>query len=75
MKNISAYIFIASGEKSQCCHDSEGLEVKAGHNLRSEVFFPIQMNPVWSVEFICLDDFLKKRHFSAAGPTASQELH
>lgn len=49
--------------KTQCCHDLEGLEVKAGHNLGSEAFFPIQMNPVWSVEFICLDVFLKKWHF------------
>lgn len=75
MENTSAYFFIASEEKTWCCYDSEGLKVKAGHNLGSEAFSSVQMNPVWSVEFIFLNVFLKKWHFSASGPIASKELH
>lgn len=43
----------------QCCHDLEGHSVKASHNLGCEIFFLIQMNPVLSVELICLDIFFK----------------
>lgn len=32
--------FYSFRRKTQRCHDLEGLEVKAGHNLRSEAFFP-----------------------------------
>lgn len=74
MKNICPHFYSYRG-KTQCCHVLEGLEVQAGCNLRSEAFFHTQMNLVWSVEFICLDVFLKKWHFSAPRPTASEELH
>lgn len=59
MKNICLPL-IASGEKTLSVAMTWMDLVKASHNLGCEIFFLIQMNPVWSVELICLDIFFKK---------------